>query len=331
MEIVPKRFAMGFRIEHPQSAIDEAQYGPTLAAHVDRGKGKAPVADYRLAAEVDIGGEGLSGSSSDGEERRGEGEAVGGTGPVAASAEEMAERDLWMREHPTVEGDRWDAVKGAVGAEGPSGAQLGSDGRPMGAGVGDVTRKVARDDTRGSDEATGSRSDGTVGVDDTLGGAEAGGRERQGGFGDSEWRRRNVYSFCMCPGGQVVPTSTSEMHLCVNGMSFSRRNSRWANSALVVGVVPEDWAPYEGQHGVLAGLRLQVRVEGGVAGAGAVMRGCAPRDLYGFHAMASLMKGMRIVLALTGGDGEKGGDDGRWEVPGASAESDGLRQRQALR
>lgn len=57
--------------------------------------------------------------------------------------------------------------------------------------------------------------------------------------------RRNVYSFCMCPGGQVVPTSVDGAELCVNGMSFSRRNSRWANSALVVGVSAADWAPFE--------------------------------------------------------------------------------------
>lgn len=37
---------------------------------------------------------------------------------------------------------------------------------------------------------------------------------------------RAVYSFCMCPGGQVVPTSTNPDYLCINGMSFSRRNSR---------------------------------------------------------------------------------------------------------
>lgn len=55
---------------------------------------------------------------------------------------------------------------------------------------------------------------------------------------------RNVYSFCMCPGGQVVPTSVEEGELCVNGMSFSRRDSRWANSALVVAVGQNDWQPW---------------------------------------------------------------------------------------
>ncbi|KAF8035567.1 hypothetical protein BT93_C1563 [Corymbia citriodora subsp. variegata] len=44
------------------------------------------------------------------------------------------------------------------------------------------------------------------------------------------------YSFCMCPGGQVVLTSTNPSELCINGMSFSRRSSKWANAALVVNV-----------------------------------------------------------------------------------------------
>ena len=51
---------------------------------------------------------------------------------------------------------------------------------------------------------------------------------------------RACYSFCMCPGGQIVPTSTDPNELCVNGMSFSGRNSAWANSGLVVPVSFED-------------------------------------------------------------------------------------------
>lgn len=72
---------------------------------------------------------------------------------------------------------------------------------------------------------------------------------------------RGVYSFCMCPGGQIVPTSTTPGELCINGMSFSRRNSLWANSALVVTVAPTDWAHLEGEHGALAGMELQRAVE----------------------------------------------------------------------
>jgi hypothetical protein len=53
-EIVCKPFAMGFRVEHPQAALDMAQYGPEVAANVARGKGPVPPADYRLAVEVDV-------------------------------------------------------------------------------------------------------------------------------------------------------------------------------------------------------------------------------------------------------------------------------------
>src|SRR5690606_27187983 len=53
------------------------------------------------------------------------------------------------------------------------------------------------------------------------------------GEGDAH---RGVYSFCMCPGGQVVPSSTREGELCINGMSHASRKGHWANSALVVSV-----------------------------------------------------------------------------------------------
>ena len=51
---------------------------------------------------------------------------------------------------------------------------------------------------------------------------------------------RGVYSFCMCPGGYVVPCATAENQIVVNGMSASGRNSRWSNSAIVVERRPED-------------------------------------------------------------------------------------------
>lgn len=51
---------------------------------------------------------------------------------------------------------------------------------------------------------------------------------------------RGVYSFCMCPGGFVVPSSTEPDGLVVNGMSAAGRNSRWSNSAIVVETRPED-------------------------------------------------------------------------------------------
>ncbi len=51
---------------------------------------------------------------------------------------------------------------------------------------------------------------------------------------------RGVYSFCMCPGGFVVPSSSGPDQIVVNGMSASGRNSRWSNSAIVVETRPED-------------------------------------------------------------------------------------------
>nr|CAD1829127.1 unnamed protein product [Ananas comosus var. bracteatus] len=68
---------------------------------------------------------------------------------------------------------------------------------------------------------------------------------------------RSCYSFCMCPGGQVVLTSTNPSEICVNGMSFSRRASKWANSALVVTVSSSDFGPFQ-HHGSLAGVEFQV-------------------------------------------------------------------------
>jgi uncharacterized FAD-dependent dehydrogenase len=74
---------------------------------------------------------------------------------------------------------------------------------------------------------------------------------------------RGVYSFCMCPGGQIVPASTDPDQICVNGMSFSKRDSVWANSALVVAVSPEDKIldEYREKYGVLAGLEFQKDME----------------------------------------------------------------------
>jgi len=57
---------------------------------------------------------------------------------------------------------------------------------------------------------------------------------------------RGVYAFCMCPGGFIVPATTSPERLVVNGMSLSRRDSPFANSGLVVSIEPEDWCGARG-------------------------------------------------------------------------------------
>ena len=72
---------------------------------------------------------------------------------------------------------------------------------------------------------------------------------------------RGVYSFCMCPGGFIVPAMTDAAQSVVNGMSPSGRNSRWANSGLVTEVRPEDYAFLMEQYGALAGLVFQQQLE----------------------------------------------------------------------
>ncbi|MCM1519163.1 MAG: hypothetical protein NC098_00040 [Lachnoclostridium sp.] len=51
---------------------------------------------------------------------------------------------------------------------------------------------------------------------------------------------RAVYSFCMCPGGFIIPAASGQAQLVVNGMSPSNRGTRWANSGMVVEILPED-------------------------------------------------------------------------------------------
>ncbi|MEZ4402997.1 MAG: NAD(P)/FAD-dependent oxidoreductase [Kofleriaceae bacterium] len=78
---------------------------------------------------------------------------------------------------------------------------------------------------------------------------------------------RGVFSFCMCPGGWIVPASTEAAGLVVNGMSLSRRDSPYANSGLVVAVELADLARL-GLTGPLAGVELQRRIEQAAAAAG---------------------------------------------------------------
>lgn len=137
MVLVPKDFAVGLRIEHPQELINRIQYS-TLATEVCKGRGKVPVADYKV-------------------------------------------------------------VKYVKGEDGDSPSNSGAP-------------------------------------------------------------NRSCYSFCMCPGGQVVLTSTNPSELCINGMSFSRRASKWANAALVASVSTKDFDALS-CHGALAGVEFQRELE----------------------------------------------------------------------
>lgn len=71
---------------------------------------------------------------------------------------------------------------------------------------------------------------------------------------------KGVFSFCMCPGGFIVPAATAPGEVVVNGMSPSRRDSQFANSGMVVAVTENDLKAYE-KFGPLAGLELQKEIE----------------------------------------------------------------------
>lgn len=90
------------------------------------------------------------------------------------------------------------------------------------------------------------------------------GRTDAGDFGAAPYKvtaqadnGRGVYSFCMCPGGYVVNASSEEGFLAVNGMSYSGRNGKNANSAIIVAVNPEDY----GSDHPLAGVKFQRMLE----------------------------------------------------------------------
>ncbi|MCD7807942.1 MAG: NAD(P)/FAD-dependent oxidoreductase [Erysipelotrichaceae bacterium] len=68
---------------------------------------------------------------------------------------------------------------------------------------------------------------------------------------------RGVYTFCMCPGGQVVPSMNEENMICINGMSYHSRDLENANSAILVSITPEDFESDD----VLAGIDFQRNLE----------------------------------------------------------------------
>jgi uncharacterized protein len=82
----------------------------------------------------------------------------------------------------------------------------------------------------------------------------------------TEAEGRGVYSFCMCPGGWIVPAATEPEGVVVNGMSLSRRDSPFANAGFVVAVRAEDFGPASA--GPLAGVEFQRAIERAAFSAG---------------------------------------------------------------
>lgn len=72
---------------------------------------------------------------------------------------------------------------------------------------------------------------------------------------------RGVFSFCMCPGGILVPSPTEDGYTVLNGMSNSARNSKWANAGVVVSIEPDDVPEEYKKYGVFSLLNFQHDVE----------------------------------------------------------------------
>lgn len=109
---------------------------------------------------------------------------------------------------------------------------------------------------------------------------------------------RGVYTFCMCPGGQVVAAASEEGGVCVNGMSNHARNGENANSALLVEVRPDDLPGND----VLAGVEFQRRLEAAAYTAGG-----------GQYAAPSQTVGS--FMGSVEGNGEKAQGKGKHTVP----------------
>lgn len=115
---------------------------------------------------------------------------------------------------------------------------------------------------------------------------------------------RGVYTFCMCPGGTVVAAASEEGRLVTNGMSEFARDKTNANSAVLVGISPEDF----GSSDVLAGVRLQRRLEeqayrlGGGGYKAPVQRVCDLMKRQPSRELGSVMPSYEPGYTLTGMD-----------------------------
>ncbi len=97
---------------------------------------------------------------------------------------------------------------------------------------------------------------------ETVNRAQYGGRPYEESLGNADYSlvahgKNDLFTFCMCAGGSIIPSVSQEGYFCTNGMSLSKRDSPYANSGLVVTVPLE---AFEGT-GVLAGMRLQEKYE----------------------------------------------------------------------
>jgi uncharacterized protein len=114
---------------------------------------------------------------------------------------------------------------------------------------------------------------------------------------------RGVFSFCMCPGGFVVPAATEPDAVVVNGMSLTRRASAHANSGLVVAIEPAD-VRSAGYEGPLGGVELQQRIEEAAfrAGGGAMRAPATRARDFASGRGSSQVPDSSYIPGLTAGD-----------------------------
>lgn len=119
---------------------------------------------------------------------------------------------------------------------------------------------------------------------------------------------RAVYSFCMCPGGWIVPSQTAPDTLVVNGMSLSKRDSPHANSGIVVEIRPEDWC---GKRGGRWGWHELLRRAAKISPHPLLHEGATPQGRLPESPEQDPLCGARIQLALEVVARAAGGDGGR--------------------
>ncbi len=102
---------------------------------------------------------------------------------------------------------------------------------------------------------------------------------------------RGVYTFCMCPGGEVISAATEKDTVVVNGMSFHARDGRYANSGLLVDVRIEDYSVEKDDP--LAGMRFQRKYERIAFAEGG---GRPPQTTYEEFSDSAVSRSFRILL-----------------------------------
>ncbi len=108
---------------------------------------------------------------------------------------------------------------------------------------------------------------------------------------------RSVYSFCMCPGGYVVNASSEKNRLAINGMSYSKRGGKNANSAIVVNVTPEDFVNEFGED-IFCGMHFQEKLE---ENAFMLANGKIPVQTYGDFVNGRATTGLGDIVPCTKG------------------------------